>query len=75
MQGDSCTVTMSSDRNVTATFATVQVTLTSLTLKPSSVRGEQMSIATLTLGASAGGRCRRSCQQRQSARRLSPGFG
>ena len=53
MQGDSCTVTMSSDRNVTATFATVQVTLTSLTLKPSSVRGEQMSIATLTLGASA----------------------
>src|SRR5664279_3829273 len=44
---------MSGPRNVTATFATVQVTLISLTLKPSSVRDEQMSIATLTLGAPA----------------------
>jgi hypothetical protein len=53
MNGDLCTVTMSGPRNVTATFATVQVTLISLTLKPSSVRDGQMSIATLTLGAPA----------------------
>ena len=53
MSGDLCTVTLSSNRNVAATFATVQVTLISVTLKPASVRDEQMSIATLTLGAPA----------------------
>jgi List-Bact-rpt repeat protein len=53
INGDLCTVTMSGPRNVTATFATVQVTLLSLTLQPASVTSGLLSIATLTLGAPA----------------------
>ena len=53
MQGDYCTVNMSGNRNVTATFAAVQVTLSSLSFTPASLTGGQMSIATLALGAAA----------------------
>ncbi len=53
INGDLCTLTMSGPRNVTATFAIVQVTMLSLTLKPASVTSGLLSIATLTLGAPA----------------------
>ncbi len=53
LQDDFCTVTMSGARNVTATFTGVQVTLISLTLKPATVRGGQLSVGTLTIGAAA----------------------
>ncbi len=53
MQGDVCSVTMSGARDVSAAFEVVQVELTSLTLKPASLKGGQMSIGTLTLGAAA----------------------
>jgi uncharacterized repeat protein (TIGR03803 family) len=52
-QDDFCTVTMSGARNLTATFMTFPVTLTSLTLKPTSVRAGQLSAATVTIGAAA----------------------
>ena len=48
-----CLVTMSSAKNVTATFSIATVTLTSLTFKPSYVRGGQLSAGTLTLSAPA----------------------
>ena len=53
MNGSYCSVTMTAAKNVTATFATANVTLTSLTFKPSYVRGGQVSAGTLTLNAPA----------------------
>jgi uncharacterized repeat protein (TIGR02543 family) len=53
MNGSYCSVTMTSAKNVTATFSTANVTLTSLTFKPSYVRGGQLSAGTLTLSAAA----------------------
>ena len=53
VQGDYCTVTMSGSRSISASFATLQVTLSSLTLRPATVKGGQMSVGTLTLGAPA----------------------
>jgi uncharacterized repeat protein (TIGR03803 family) len=47
--GAFCVVKMSSGRPVTATFTAAQVTLTSLVFKPNSVKGGQLSIATLSL--------------------------
>ena len=44
---------MSSTRNVTAAFTTANVTLSSLTFKPSYVKGGHLSAGTLTLSAPA----------------------
>lgn len=49
VNGSYCSVTMTSAKNVTATFTTADVILTSLTLKPSYVKGGQVSAGTLTL--------------------------
>ncbi len=49
MNGSYCSVTMTSAKNVTATFTTANITLTSLTFKPSYVKGGQLSAGTLTL--------------------------
>ena len=51
--GNFCSVVMAGERNLTATFDVAQVTLTSLTFKPSYVKGGQLSAATLTLSAPA----------------------
>ena len=53
MDGSYCSVTMTSAKNVTATFAPGNVTLTSLTFKPSYVKGGRLSAGTLTLSAAA----------------------
>ena len=53
MNGSYCYVTMTGARNVTATFAPADVTLTSLTVKPTYVRGGQLSAGTLTLNGPA----------------------
>jgi uncharacterized repeat protein (TIGR02543 family) len=53
MNGSYCSATMTSAKNVTATFTTANVTLTSLTFKPSYARGGQLSAGTLTLSAAA----------------------
>ncbi|MDR3741765.1 MAG: hypothetical protein P4L40_22325, partial [Terracidiphilus sp.] len=53
VQGSYCFVTPNSARNVTATFTNSPITLTSLVLKPSSVKGGQPSAATLTLSGAA----------------------
>ncbi len=53
MNGSYCSVTMTSAKNVTATFATANITLTSLTFKPSYVKGGQLSAGTLTLSGPA----------------------
>jgi len=53
VNGGYCSITMSSAKNVTATFNAATVTLTSLTFKPSYVRGGQLSAGTLTLSAPA----------------------
>ncbi len=53
MQNGVCLVQMSSAKNVTATFSVSNVALTSLTLNPSSVKGGNISIATITLNAPA----------------------
>ncbi len=53
VQGDVCVVAMSSARDVTATFDATQITLTSLTFKPSYVKGGQLSAGTLTLSGPA----------------------
>jgi uncharacterized repeat protein (TIGR03803 family) len=53
VNGDFCSVTMDSAKNVTATFTTSNVGLTSLVLNPSSVKGGNISIATVTLNAPA----------------------
>ncbi len=52
-QGSFCTMMMSSAKNVAATFAVSNVGLTSLVLNPSSVKGGNISIATITLNAPA----------------------
>lgn len=49
IQGTVCTVLMSSDVQVTEDFAASRVVVSSLTLKPASVKGGTLSIATLTL--------------------------
>ena len=51
--GSYCSVTMAGAKNVTATFGAANVTLTSLTFKPSYVRGGQLSAGTLTLSGPA----------------------
>ena len=48
-----CFVTTNSASNVTATFSGSSVTLTSLVVKPSTVKGGQLSAATLTLSGPA----------------------
>ncbi len=53
MNGSYCSVTMTGAKNVTATFTTANITLTSLTFKPSYVKGGQLSAGTLTLSAAA----------------------
>ncbi len=53
VQGNVCTVVMSSARNLTATFTLDQVTLSSLAFNPSSVRGGQLTAGTLTLSGPA----------------------
>ncbi len=53
VQANVCTIGMSRARNVTATFAQHQVTLKSLTFKPSYVKGGKLSAGTLTLSAAA----------------------
>ena len=53
VNGSYCSVTMTSAKNVTATFNLANVTLTSLTFKPSYVRGGQLSAGTLMLNAVA----------------------
>ncbi len=54
INGSYCVVTMTSAKNVAATFtAAMQITLTSLTFKPAYVRGGQLSAGTLTLSGPA----------------------
>lgn len=53
MNGSYCSVTMTSAKDVTASFTPAGVTLTSLTFKPSYVRGGQLSAGTLTLNGPA----------------------
>jgi hypothetical protein len=54
VNGSYCSLTVSSARNVTATFTSVNnLILTSLTFKPSYVKGGQLSAGTLTLNGSA----------------------
>ncbi len=53
VQGTYCLVKTDNPRTLTATFNTSQVTLTSLVLKPSTVKGGQLSAAALTLSAPA----------------------
>ena len=53
VNGNYCSVTMSSAKNVTATFDFTSITLTSLTFKPTYVRGGQLSAGTLTLNPAA----------------------
>jgi len=52
-QNDFCAITISGARSVSATFMVQAVTLTSLTFKPSSVTGGQLSAGTVTIGAPA----------------------
>ncbi len=53
MNGAFCSVTMDGDQDVIATFTVSNVGLTSLVLNPSSVKGGNISIATITLNAPA----------------------
>ena len=53
MNGSYCSVTMTSAKNITATFTPANVTLSLLSFKPSYVRGGHLSAGTLTLSASA----------------------
>jgi uncharacterized repeat protein (TIGR03803 family) len=57
VNGSYCSVTIAQGANVTATFTTANVTLTSLTFKPSYVKGGHLSAGTVTLSgpAPAGG--------------------
>lgn len=56
-KGNICTVTVSTDKAIKANFSMVSVPLSSLVLKPGSVRGGDMCVATLRLlqEAPAGG--------------------
>jgi uncharacterized repeat protein (TIGR03803 family) len=51
--GSYCSVTVAGAKNVAATFTATNVTLTSLTFKPSYVKGGQLSAGTLMLSAPA----------------------
>ncbi len=53
MNGSYCSVTMSSAKDVIATFTSASVMLSSLTFKPSYVKGGQLSAGTLTLSGPA----------------------
>ena len=54
VNGSFCFLTINSGKNVTATFTSVgNISLTSLTFKPTFVRGGQLSAGTLTLNAPA----------------------
>jgi len=54
VNGSYCSVTITSAKNVTATFSSVgNISLTALTFKPTFVRGGQLSAGTLTLNAPA----------------------
>jgi uncharacterized repeat protein (TIGR03803 family) len=53
VNGYYCSVTMNSAKNVTAAFDVANITLTSLTFKPTYVQGGQLSAGTLTLNAAA----------------------
>ncbi len=53
VNGSYCSVTMTSAKNVTATFTTANITLTSLTFKPSYVKGGQLSAGTVSLSGPA----------------------
>ncbi len=52
-QGDFCLMTMDGAKDVAATFTVSNVGLTSLVLNPSTVKGGNISIATITLNAPA----------------------
>ena len=53
VNGSYCSVTVTPAKNVTTTFTFANVTLTSLTFKPTYVKGGQLSAGTLTLSAAA----------------------
>ncbi len=53
VNGDLCSVTIDSAKSVAATFDVANVNLVSLVFNPTSVKGGNISIATLTLGAPA----------------------
>ena len=53
IKGTLCLVTIDSPKNVTSTFTTSNVGLSSLVLNPSAVKGGNISIATITLNAPA----------------------
>ncbi len=53
VNGSYCSVTMTGPKNMTATFTPANITLTSLTFKPSYVKGGQLSAGTLTLSVPA----------------------
>jgi DNA-binding beta-propeller fold protein YncE len=53
VNGSFCELRMTQAKNVTAAFIPATVTLTSLTFKPSYVRGGQLSAGTLTLNSAA----------------------
>ena len=53
VNGSYCSVSMTEAKNISATFTTANVMLTSLTFKPTYVRGGQVSAGTLTLNAPA----------------------
>ena len=53
VNGSYCSVTMTSAKNITATFTPANVTLSLLSFKPSYVRGGQLSAGTLTLSGPA----------------------
>jgi uncharacterized repeat protein (TIGR03803 family) len=53
VNGSYCSVTMTGAKNVTASFTPASIMLTSLTFKPSYVRGGQLSAGTLTLSGPA----------------------
>lgn len=52
-QANTCAVTMLNARSVTANFSAAHIGLSSLQFKPSTVRGGQISVGTLTLAAAA----------------------
>ena len=51
--GNFCSVTMAGAKNINASFNTANITLTSLSFKPTSVKGGQLAVATVTLSAPA----------------------
>jgi uncharacterized repeat protein (TIGR03803 family) len=53
VEGSFCTVAMVGATNVTASFAAANVTLSSIVLNPSSLRGGNITVATVTLEAPA----------------------